>query len=77
MRKTRALRLVPEPRPGTPGLVVPVVPGPLVTRDGPFDYACGRCGYVLIKAMAPAELRSAVIKCFRCKACNATAPARA
>lgn len=44
--------------------------GPLTSSDGPNDYACGKCGNVLLAAVEPGCMGGTFIRCGACSAYN-------
>jgi len=72
-KQTHAMRVIPEPAPGTRALLIPHG-GDLALRDGgPHSYSCGKCGHLLMKDLMAEQARSFVVRCGKCGAFNETA----
>ena len=73
-KRTLAMRLIPEPEPGTRALLIPPSGAPALRGGGPLSYTCGRCGNTLLKDLMFEQARSYVVKCGKCGAFNETPP---
>ena len=73
-RRTKKLRVIPEPLPGTASVLSVLSDGPVVQSEGDTDFVCGSCGHLLLKAVASDQVRNLVVHCSRCKAFNAVMP---
>lgn len=69
-KRTYKMRVIPEPAPGTRGVLMPGFKGPVLTSFGPLSYTCGACEAVLLKDMDFKQVKNAVVKCGGCGAFN-------
>jgi DNA-directed RNA polymerase subunit RPC12/RpoP len=73
-KRTLAMRLIPEPAPGSRALLIPQGGAPALRGGGPLSYTCGKCGNMLLKDLMFEQARSYVVRCGKCGAFNETPP---
>ena len=69
-KRTLAMRVIPEPAPGSRALLIPQSGAPALRGGGPLSYTCGRCGNLLLKDLMVEQARSYVVRCGKCGAYN-------
>lgn len=69
-KRTLAMRVIPEPAPGSRALLIPQSGAPALRGGGPLTYTCGRCGNTLLKDLMYEQARSYVVRCHKCGAFN-------
>ena len=69
-KRTFAMKVIPEPAPGSRALLIPPTGAPALRGGGPLSYTCGRCGNTLLKDLMVEQARSYVVKCGKCGAFN-------
>ena len=69
-KRTLAMRVIPEPAPGSRAVLIPQSGAPALHGGGPLSYTCGKCGNVLLKDLMVEQARSYVVRCGKCGAFN-------
>ena len=69
-KRTLAMRVIPEPAPGSRAVLIPQTGAPALRGGGPLSYTCGKCGNLLLKDLVVEQARSYVVRCGKCRAFN-------
>ena len=72
-KRTHAMRVIPEPAPGSRSVLIPRGRDLALRGGGALSYTCGNCGLVLMKDLMAEQARSFVVRCGKCGAYNETA----
>lgn len=72
-KRTLAMRVIPEPAPGSRAVLIPQSGAPALRGGGPLSYTCGKCGNLLLKDLMVEQARSYVVRCGKCGAFNEVA----
>ena len=73
-KRTLAMRVIPEPAPGSSALLIPQGGAPALRGGGPLSYTCGRCDNTLLTDLMFEQARSYVVWCGKCGAFNEAPP---
>ena len=69
-KRTLAMRVIPEPAPGSRAVLIPQSGAPALRGGGPLSYTCVKCGNVLLKDLILEQARTYVVRCGKCGAFN-------
>ena len=69
-RQTHAMRVIPEPAPGSRAVLIPRGRDLALRGGGAHSFTCGSCGILLMKDLMVEQARSFVVKCGKCGAYN-------
>ena len=67
----KKLKVIPKPGPGRLNFInaSATVQGPLMKGPGDIDFACGSCGYVLVKGLG-SQVEGFALQCPSCRKYN-------